>query len=65
MKVSGIQMSDAPDQIAAHLVQEHGLDRALQKAIEGATTAQEAGDNYDLSIWREVKQMLRDQKSKK
>lgn len=57
-------MSDDPLQIAEHLVKEHGLDRALQKAIEGTTAAQERGDNYDLSVWREVKQVLRDGKSK-
>ena len=63
MKVSGVQMSDDPHQIAKYLVQEHGLDRALQKAIEGATAAQEEGGNYDLSVWREVKLILRNQKS--
>jgi len=65
MKVTGIKMSDDPRQIAASLVQEHGLDIALNKAIEGATAAQERGDNYDLSVWREVKRMLRDQKGGK
>jgi len=63
MKVSGIQMSDDPHQIAKNLVQEHGWDRALQKAIEEAIAAQEEGDNYELSVWREVKLILRDQKS--
>jgi hypothetical protein len=63
MKVSGVQMSDDSHQIAKNLVQEHGLDRALQKAIEGAIAAQEEGGYYDLSVWREVKLILRDQKS--
>ena len=53
-------MSDDPNQIAEYLVQEHGLDRALLKAIEGTTAAQEEGDNYSLSVWREVKQILRE-----
>jgi hypothetical protein len=63
MKVSEVQMSDDPHQIVKRLVQEHGLDRALQQAIEGAIAAQEEGDNYDLSVWREVKLILRGQKS--
>ena len=62
MKVSEIKMSDYPQQIAEYLVQEHGLDHALQKAFEGVTAAQKGGDNYDLSVWREVKQLLRNRK---
>ena len=53
-------MSDDPNQIAEFLVQEHGLDRTLQTAIEGVTAAQEEGDNYSLSVWREVKRILRE-----
>lgn len=63
MKVARIKMSDDPHQIAEYLVQEHGLNLALKKAIEGATAAQERGDNYDLSVWREVKQLLRNRKA--
>lgn len=63
MKLSGTEMPDDPRQIAEYLVQEHGLDIALNKAIEGTTAAQDKGDNYDLSVWREVKQKLRDQKT--
>ncbi len=63
MKVARIKMSDDPQEIAGYLVQEHGLDHALQKAIEGATAAQKRGDNYDLSVWREVKQLLRNRKA--
>jgi hypothetical protein len=64
MKGSGEQMSDDPNQTTKQLVKEHGLDGALEKAIEGATTAQQEGANYELSVWREVKQILREQKSK-
>jgi hypothetical protein len=39
-------------------VQEHGLDRALELATDGTTAAQVVGDNYQLSVWREVKAIL-------
>ena len=41
--------------IAEHLIQEHGLDSALEQATDGTTAAQIDGDNYQLSVWREVK----------
>ena len=31
--------------------------------MESTTVAQEQGDNYGLSIWREVKRILREQES--
>ena len=52
--------SDDPDEIATFLVKEHGLDRARQMAVEGTTSANEQGDFYSLSVWREVKRILRD-----
>ncbi len=51
---------DDPSVIAEHLVQEHGLERALDRATEGTTAAREQGDNYGLSVWREVKRILRE-----
>ena len=53
-------MSDDPQQIANYLVQEQGLKQAMQSALEGAAEAQRAGDNYSLSVWREVKTILRE-----
>ena len=53
-------LRDDPHVIAEYLVQEHGLDRALDQAIGGTTAAQEQGDNYGLSVWREVKRILRE-----
>jgi hypothetical protein len=50
---------DGPHDIAEQLVQEHGIDLALEQATEGISTAHEQGDNYGLSVWREVRQMLR------
>ena len=54
-------MRDDPFEIANHLIQEHGLERALEQATEGTTAAQQQGDNYRLSVWREVKRILQEQ----
>ena len=51
---------DDPQAIAEHLVQEHGLGGALVRATEGTTAARERGDNYGLSVWRDVKRILRE-----
>ena len=53
-------MRDDPHDIAEHLVQEHGIDLALDRATEGTTAAYHQGDNYSLSVWREVKRILRE-----
>ncbi len=53
-------MRDDSRNIAEHLVREHGIDLALERATEGITAAQEQGDNYALSVWREVRRMLRE-----
>lgn len=50
---------DDPKEIAAYLIQEYGLDGALDAAVKGTTMAHTEGDNYSLSIWREVKAILR------
>ena len=52
-------MHDDPRDIAAYMVQQHGLDGALSAAIEGAIGAQHDGDNYSLSVWREIKAVIR------
>jgi hypothetical protein len=53
-------LSDDPIEIVRYLIKENGLDRARQIAMEGTTTANEEGNFYRLSIWREVKHFLRD-----
>jgi hypothetical protein len=50
-----------PKEIAKDLIEEHGFDGALTEAIEGAMDAQRAGDNYSLSVWREIKAVIRKQ----
>ena len=51
-------MNDDPHQFADQLVEQYGLDGALQKVHEGIAAAHAAGDNYSLSIWREVRPIL-------
>ncbi len=50
--------NDDPQTIAEDLIQEHGLDHALKQAMDGTAAAQRLGDNYQLSVWREVKGIL-------
>jgi uncharacterized protein len=50
---------DDPNEIAAYLVQENGLGRAIEISTSGVGNASAAGDNYSLSIWREVRVVLR------
>lgn len=47
-----------PSDIAEYLIKDNGIDYALQAAYDGTTKAQRDGDNYTLSIWREVKTIL-------
>jgi len=48
-------MTNDPNIIADQMIQEHGLDGALQTALE-------ARDNYSVSVWREIKRVLKDRK---
>lgn len=47
-------------EIVRFLVKENGLERARQIAMEGTTSANQEGNFYRLSVWREVKHALRD-----
>ncbi len=51
-------MPDDPKQIAKFLIREHGLDDALARVVTEIATAHEEGDNYALSVLREVKRIL-------
>ncbi len=53
-------MSDDPKHIANDLIREHGLKDALAKVAVEITTAHQERDNYALSVWREVKRILRE-----
>ena len=56
-------LNDDPFVIAEYLIQENGIDHAIQVAGDGTTKAQQDGDNYALSVWREVKTILRNKKA--
>ena len=51
---------DDPHIIADHMIQEHGLKGALKTAQEATKVSLDAGDNYSVSVWREVKRVLND-----
>ncbi len=50
---------DDPNEIADYLIEQHGIDGALSVAMKKAAAAT---DNYDLSVWREVKSLLKNKK---
>ncbi len=52
-------LKDDPSDIADYLIQENGIDEAIQAASDGVMKAQQESDNYALSVWREVKTILR------
>ena len=53
-------MKDDPSHIANNLIAQHGVDGALASVREGIAMAHADGDNYRLSVWREVRRVLRD-----
>ncbi len=55
-------MTNDPNIIADQMIQEHGLDGALQTAREATQVSLEARDNYSVSVWREIKRVLKDRK---
>ena len=57
MGVASKVTKDDPTEIADYLVEQHGLDDALRVAMERTASAT---DNYDLSVWREVKSILKE-----
>ena len=51
---------DNPKDIATDLIQEHGPTGAMEEATRQVYEAQSKGRMYDLSIWREVRKILRE-----
>ena len=45
--------------ITSQLIEEHGLQKAYQVALNGAAEATKTGDNYLLSVMSEVKAKIR------
>ncbi len=55
---------DGPREIAGNLLAEHGLEGAREISVEATAAAQRDKDNYSLSIWREIKRILREAEPK-
>jgi hypothetical protein len=53
-----VHIKDNPDHIADWLIEEHGPEGAKQAALNGVFQALDVGDNYRLSVWREVRHAL-------
>ena len=49
---------DNPIEIAEALVQENGLESAIQVMNDRISEAHQDGDNFSLSVWREVRREL-------
>ena len=56
-------MRDNPIQIADSLIEQHGIDGALEAVRDWITSAHATGDNYSLSVWRGVARALRDKQN--
>ena len=57
------RMKENPSQIVGHLIEQHGVDGALETVREGIDVAHANGDNYRLSVWREVNRLLHDRQA--
>lgn len=47
-----------PDQMAMALVTQFGLEQARRQVLTNVMKAQEDGDLFALSVWRDVKRIL-------
>jgi hypothetical protein len=54
-------MNNDPEIIAQDLIKELGLEDAIIAASGGISDAHVNRDNYHLSIWRDVRRILKDQ----
>ncbi len=52
-------MRDDPQEIATYLIKKHGLNGAFDKVTKGTAAAHKSENLYDLSVWREVKAVLK------
>ncbi len=55
-------MNDDPSQIADYLIEQRGVDGALDAVRDGIAGVHASGDNYRLSVWREVRRALKDKR---
>jgi hypothetical protein len=54
-------IAENPKEMAAMLIEENGLDSAHHLAVAEITRANENCDYYTLSVWREIRGVIRDQ----
>ena len=57
------KQKDDPQETADYLLKKHGQHEAYAIALQGAVDAQGDGDNYSLSVWRDVKRLLKQSSS--
>ena len=57
-----MEFFDDANDIAEFLIEEEGLSRALETAAGGIARAHAERDYYRLSVWREVRIILRDRR---
>lgn len=50
---------DDPIQIAKYLVATHGLEGAMREIVDGLTNSHQKDDKYSVSIWRDVRAVVR------
>lgn len=62
IKSYSANMNDDLQEISKHLILQHGSSpaAALAAAAQGAVEAQKKKDLYALSVWRDVKRVLRE-----
>ena len=51
-------MNNDPDQVAKDLIEQFGLEQVSVRASQSAFEAQEAGQLYELSVWRDVRRAI-------
>jgi len=57
-------MKDNPHEIASYLIQLHGVDGAIDFVTEEIRASQQPGSFYGLSVWREVRRVLRERRER-
>lgn len=53
-----MRMNENVKQIASALIEQHGIVGAVTSVRAAIAASHASGDNYSLSIWRDVRRML-------
>jgi hypothetical protein len=61
--VDKLTKSGKPNKIAQDLLDKYGVNKAVGFAMGGVANAITTNDNYSLSIWREVRRLLREKQN--